>query len=128
MNKKRVMYIIAFVILFLIEVVIAVYVHDRFIRPYVGDVLVVVVLYCLVRSLFPEKIRLMPIYIFIFAAFVEFMQYFNIVEMLGLQDNRIARIVIGSTFDWGDILCYFVGCLILGLYEAIIYKVEKNEK
>lgn len=128
MNKKRVMYILAFIILFLIEAVIALYVHDRFIRPYIGDVLVVVVLYCLARIIFPEKIRLMPVYILIFAVFVEFLQYFDIVEILNLQNNKIARVIIGSTFDWGDILCYFAGCLLLGVYEVVVYRLEKNKQ
>ena len=44
---KRIGYAIATVILLLIEVLIAVYVHDAFVRPYIGDVLVVVVIYTL---------------------------------------------------------------------------------
>ena len=41
---KRIGYAIATVILLLIEVLIAIYVHDAFVRPYIGDVLVVVVI------------------------------------------------------------------------------------
>ena len=64
----------------------------------------------------------MPLYIFIFSAFVEILQYFKLVEVLGLQDNRFARIVIGSVFDWKDILCYGVGCILLYWYEKLIDK------
>ena len=46
-NMKRIGYAIATVVLLLIEVLIAVYVHDAFVRPYIGDVLVVVVIYTL---------------------------------------------------------------------------------
>ena len=35
---KRIGYAIATVILLLIEVLIALYVHDAFVRPYIGDV------------------------------------------------------------------------------------------
>ena len=41
---KRIGYAIATVILLLIEVLIAIYVHDAFVRPYIGDVLVVIVI------------------------------------------------------------------------------------
>ena len=41
--------VIAF-ILFVIEVLIALYVRDSIIRPYVGDFLVVIMLYCFVRA------------------------------------------------------------------------------
>ena len=40
--KKRIFYIISFLVIFCIEVLIALYVRDRFIRPYVGAMLVVV--------------------------------------------------------------------------------------
>lgn len=119
---SRIKYLVAFIIFFIIEVLIAVYVHDDFIRPYVGDILVVILLYCFVKVFVPYKVKLMTLYIFIFSAFVEILQYFKLVEMLGLQDNRFARIVIGSVFDWKDILCYGVGCILLYGYEKLIDK------
>ena len=42
---KRLYYLIVFITLMVIEVLIAVYVHDSFIRPYIGDILVMGVLY-----------------------------------------------------------------------------------
>ena len=123
--KKRLFYFLMTVILFLMEVFIAIYVHDSFIRPYIGDVLVVIVIYMFIRIIIPEKIKLLPLYVFIFAVFVEIMQYFNIVKVLGLESNRILSIAIGSSFDLKDILCYAVGCNIMGVYE---YALCKNDK
>ena len=123
--KKRLFYFLMTVILFLMEVFIAIYVHDSFIRPYIGDVLVVIVIYMFIRIIIPEKIKLLPLYVFIFAVFVEIMQYFNIVKVLGLESNRILSIAIGSSFDLKDILCYAVGCSIMGVYE---YALCKNDK
>ncbi len=117
MKQKRIIYVIATVLLLAIEVCIALFVHDRFIRPYVGDMLVVIVIYTFVRIFIPEKCRLLPLYIFLFAAGVEVLQWIGIVELLGLQDNRFFRVLIGSTFDVKDILCYGVGCVLLGVYE-----------
>ena len=54
----------------LIEVLIAIYVHDAFVRPYIGDVLVVVVIYTFIRIFVPERCKLLPLYVFIFAALV----------------------------------------------------------
>ena len=48
MMKKRIFYIISFLVIFCIEVLIALYVRDNFVRPYVGDVLVVVLVYSFV--------------------------------------------------------------------------------
>lgn len=119
-NKvKRINYAVAFLIILLIEVMIALFVHDTVIRPYVGDVLVVVVLYLAVRVIVPDRCRYLPLYVFLFAVMVECLQYFNLVQMLGLENNTFARIIIGAIFDVKDILCYGVGCILLGIYEWI---------
>lgn len=118
--NKRIGYAVATLILLVIEVLIALFVHDQFVRPYLGDVLVVIVIYTLVRTLIPEKCPMLPLYIFIFAAGVEILQYFHIVSILGLEDNPFFRVLIGSVFDGKDIACYAVGCVILGGYEVLL--------
>ncbi len=124
-RKKRMIYLFATIVLFGIELLIALFVHDDFVRPYVGDVLVVVLLYTFVRIFLPEGVRLLPLYIFLFAAGVELLQYFRIAELLGLSDNRVLSVVIGSVFDVKDILCYGVGCVLLWVYEKMFDKKEK---
>ncbi len=113
--EKRIYYIILTIILLAVEVLIALFVHDQFVRPYIGDVLVVVVIYAFVRIWIPESVRLLPLYVFLFAAGVEILQYFNIVELLGVQDNVFLRTIIGTSFDVKDILCYAAGCVLIWL-------------
>ena len=128
-RKKRTAYLIASLVFFGIELLIALFVHDNFVRPYVGDVLVVVLIYTVVRILIPEGVRLLPLYIFLFAAGVEVLQYFRIVEVLGLSDHRILSVVIGSVFDVKDIMCYGAGCVLLGVYETVIlYRMQKKKE
>ncbi len=117
MNKERILYIITTILLLVIETLIALYVRDDFIRPYFGDVLVVIVIYTFIRIFIPEKVRWLPIYIFIFATFVEFMQLIGIVNILGLERNSFWSILIGTSFDVRDILCYATGCAVLVIYE-----------
>lgn len=126
MSKKRLFNFILFVIFLAIEVLIALYVHDDFVRPYLGDALVVVVLYFFIRVWIPEKYRWLPGAIFFFAAAVEVLQYFRLVELLGVENNVFLRTVLGSTFDIKDIVCYGVGCLLLGLYEWMVYGKKKG--
>lgn len=111
--KINMKYGIAFIILFIVEAFIALFVRDTIIRPFVGDVLVVILVYAFIRIFVAKPIKLLPIYVFLFAAAVEAMQYFNIVQLLNLQDNALARVVLGTTFDVKDILCYLVGAIIL---------------
>ena len=84
LGKKRLVYLFATLILLGIEVLIALFVHDKFVRPYVGDVLVVMVIYMFVRVFVPEKVSLLPLLVFLFATGVEALQAVNIVEVLGL--------------------------------------------
>jgi hypothetical protein len=121
-DKQRLGYLAAFLLLVTAEVLIALLVHDAFIRPYFGDVLVVVVIYCFLRVLFPSGVRLLPLYVFLFAATIEGLQYFDLVHLLHLDGSRFFRILLGSVFDWADIACYAAGGLLLGLWEVIRYR------
>lgn len=126
-RKQRIKYLIASAVLVLIEVLIAIYVHDTFIRPYIGDMLVVIVLYCVARVMILDKCKLLPLWIFVFAVCVEGLQYFNILQVLGVEDNTFLRILLGATFDWKDIACYGMGCLLLGIYEWFIRRNRKEK-
>lgn len=115
--NKRLMYIFTFIILTAAEVLIALYVHGSFVRPYIGDVLVMGVLYCLIRSFLPDGIRLLPLWLFLVGILAEVLQYFNLSYVLSLQDNVFIRILLGSTFDLKDVACYGAGCLIISILE-----------
>jgi Protein of unknown function (DUF2809) len=110
-------YFVAFISIFLVEVLIAVVFKDSFIRPFFGDLLVVILLYCFVRTFFKLNMKNAVIGVLVFAFMVEFAQYFKLVEVLGLEGNRLARIVIGSTFDPFDLLAYTLGAIAVVLIE-----------
>ncbi|MEO6132367.1 MAG: DUF2809 domain-containing protein [Saprospiraceae bacterium] len=105
------------IFIFLIEVVIAFFIHDHLIRPYIGDALVVVLLYCLIKSLLKLNVLIVVLFVLIFSFAVEFMQYMNIVAKLGLQNSKIARTVIGTSFSWIDLLTYIAGAAIVIIVE-----------
>lgn len=129
-NPSRKSFFIYAVLLFLTEVLIALYAPAGFIRGFVGDVLVVILLFCMARAVVPpvfnpvanskdEGIKRLfqtpwlAFAVLLFAFAIEFGQYGSLVDKLGLGGNRLARIVIGSHFDPLDLVAYFVGYLIL---------------
>ncbi|SHJ82130.1 Protein of unknown function [Clostridium cavendishii DSM 21758] len=120
--KLNIKYILAFIILLLTEIFIALFVHDTIIRPYIGDILVVILIYTLIKGFTKKSIRHLPIYLFLFATTVEIMQYFHIVRVLHLEKHKIIATIIGDSFDLQDILCYFIGTMILIMFE----KMSKN--
>lgn len=110
-------YFLLTVLLFAIEVCIALLVHDDFVRPYFGDVLVVILIYCFVKSFLRVSVTKAAIAVLLFAFSIETLQYLTIVEKLGLEKNKIARTVIGTSFEWGDILAYIAGIVIVIVFE-----------
>lgn len=116
MTRKRFLNLAAFLALLVIEILIALFVHDSFIRPYVGDVLAVAVVYFFLRIFIPEKYPWLPAAVLAFAVLAEGLQYFHLAERLGIT-NPLLRTVLGSVYDTKDIACYAVGCVFLAAYE-----------
>jgi len=118
-------YLALTVLLFITEVLIAVYMHDAFIRPYGGDVLVGILIYCFVKSFVNTPVVPTALIVLVFCYAIEILQYFNYVQLLGLQNVKLARIVLGIGFSWIDMLCYTAGMLIVILVERIIHPEKR---
>jgi hypothetical protein len=110
-------YFVWALVLFIVEVFIALYVRDAIIRPYVGDFLVVIMVYCFIRAFIKARPGAVAVFTLLFAYLVEFLQYANLLEALGLQDDRLARIILGSSFEWIDMLAYTLGVLTIWLID-----------
>lgn len=111
-------YLLLSILLFLVEVGIALFVKDRFVRPYVGDFLVVILLYFFVRTFLDAPPRWVALGVLTFAFAVEVGQHFQLVKLLGLNDSELARTVIGTGFDWGDLLAYALGVGVVFLVDT----------
>ena len=106
-------------LLFCSEVCIATFLTKGFIRHTFGDFLVVILMYCTIRSFMKTK----PIYlastVLIIAFVIEFLQLYNLLEYLNLSDNTLATIILGSTFETSDLVAYTFGII-------SIYLIDKN--
>lgn len=110
--KRR--YFIFTLLIFFTELIIALFIHDGIIRPYIGDFLVVILIYCFIRSFFNLPVLSTAVFVLLFSYMVETLQYFKIVERLGLQNYKLAGVIIGTSFGWTDILAYTLGiCFVL---------------
>ena len=107
------------VALFLIEVLIAIYVHDDFIRPYFGDFLVVILMYCFLRTFTNPGVKATVLAVLLFSYLIEVLQYLNFVEWIGLGNSEIARTLIGTSFAWMDLVAYTAGCVAILWFERI---------
>ena len=103
--KKRLICAGIFAAILGIEILIALFVHDRFVRPYLGDVLAVVCVYFLARIFLHGRPRYLSVFVTAFAFLVELVQLTPLSEIL---PSPLA-VIVGGTFDFKDLLCYFAG-------------------
>lgn len=120
-------YFFAAIFLFLLLLFIAAFVRDSFVRPYGGDLLVVIFLYCLLKSFLRIPVKNAIFGVLGFAIAVEIIQYFRMIHLLGLEKNKIAVTVLGSYFEWLDILFYALGALLIYVAETWVLKRRKKE-
>lgn len=110
-------YLLAAGLLFAVEAGIAAYAHDPVVRPYGGDVLATVLLYCLLRSGSAGPASRTVWAALLLSYLVEATQYAHLVERLGFGHSPLARLVLGSQFAWGDLLAYSLGAGLAGAAE-----------
>lgn len=124
--KFNLKYLLLTIFIFLVEVLIATVLKDQFfIRAYLGDVIVVMLLFTFAKSFLIVNDTKLILGIFAFSCVIEFAQFFNIAEKLGFQPGSLMYIVIGNSFSWIDILCYAVGCLLLYFFVKFYKSKEK---
>lgn len=108
-----------------VEVYIGFYMHDAIIRPFGGDFLVVILLYCLVKSFINFPVLLTAGWVLVFAYAVEISQYFHLVSMLGLQRSKLATLLLGTSFSYIDLLTYTLGILLVIIVENLRISLKK---
>ena len=118
--KFNKLYFVLAVLLFVIEVLIALFAHDTIIRPYGGDVLVVMLISCAIKSFLDTPVVNTALSVLAFSFVIETLQYLNIVDKLGLQNSTIAATTIGNSFAWIDLFAYTIGIILILLFEKII--------
>ncbi|MEO1216544.1 MAG: DUF2809 domain-containing protein [Bacteroidota bacterium] len=110
-------YFLACILLLLVEVLIAAFAKDSFIRPYVGDFLVVMLIYAFLKSFTHLSVWQAAMGSLVFSYLVEFSQYLGLIKWLGLKNNLAAKLILGNAFSWEDMLAYTLGILLVLIVE-----------
>lgn len=111
-------YFLLSLLFFLIEIAIAKYVTG-WIRSYLGDVLVIMLIYSAVMTIIKLNKKVVVLLTLILAFAIEFSQYFKLAELLGFEKGSIAYIVLGNTFSVEDLICYLVGGFVILIIESM---------
>lgn len=127
MFRFNLRYFLLTILLFVVEVLIALFLNDPIIRPYGGDVIVVMLVYCFVKSFVDFPVLPTTVGVLLFAFGIEVLQYLRFVELVGLQDNKLATTLIGHSFSWVDMLCYVIGAGLIILFEWREIRLSESE-
>ena len=111
--------------IFLIEIAIAFIVKTGFIRYTLGDYLVVILLYAIIRGCTNLKVWVSALVVLLIAYVIEFLQLANVLTYFNLQNDRTANLIFGSTFQMGDLLAYTLGVITILIFEYY-YAYNKN--
>jgi len=126
MIRFRVRYFLTSLLLLGVEIFIGAYMHDPVIRPYGGDFLVVILLYCLVRSFWDVRIVAAAVGVLLFSYLIEAGQYFGLADRLGFRGNSLMRVILGNYFTWTDIMAYTLGIVSVLWVERVKYKHQNT--
>jgi len=107
-----------------VEIFIAERMHDAIIRPFGGDYLCVILLYCLIRSFWRLPVGPLAAAVLVFAYGVEVSQYFHLADRLGFTRPSFIRILMGYEFSWLDMICYTLGIITVLIVEKITHRNE----
>lgn len=105
----RPMYAAAALAMLAIETAIALFVHDDFVRPHLGDSLAVVLVYLAIRAGTRLGMVQSVLAALAVAFAIEFGQYVHLVRLLGLEWSAVARCLLGTGFDPRDFVAYLAG-------------------
>lgn len=102
-------YFLWFLLLLATEIAIALFLKTGFIRHTFGDFLVVILIYCFIKSFWNTKPLTAGIFVLLTAYAIEFLQLSNFLEHLNLSNSTAATLIFGNTFQFGDLLAYTLG-------------------
>ena len=115
-------YILLSVLLFLLEIIIERETHDDFIRPYVGDFFVVMLVYTMIKSFLNSSTIPTALFVLLYSYLLEYTQYLQLSRHLGVENSWIGRLVLGNYFAWGDIVAYTGGVIVVVVLELSLAK------
>ena len=113
-------YAVIAIVLLVVEVLIALFVTDGFARGYLGDVLVVALVYAALLAVTRLGVTGALATTLGVALLVEVGQALGVLRALGLEDNRLAAIVFGGVFDVLDFAAYLAGGALVMIAETTL--------
>ncbi|WP_298392596.1 DUF2809 domain-containing protein [Flavobacterium sp.] len=104
-------YLIISCSILIVEIIIALFVNDQFIRPIFGDYLASILVFYLLATFLKTDLNKIAILSLLISYAIEFLQYIHILELLDLHKIKILNVLLGNSFSWTDMLAYTLGIM-----------------
>lgn len=115
MKNIKVKYLIISCVISILEITIALFVNDPFIRPIFGDYLASILVFYFLATFLKTDLNKIALLSLLISYIIEFLQYIHILELLHLGKIKILNILLGNSFSWTDMLAYTLGILTIVL-------------
>lgn len=125
--KKRIFAACGFAALLIIEIIIGTFCRG-FVRAYIGDVLIIPLIYCFVRIFYTRDNKFLPLAVGGLGILAEIIQYFDFCGIFGIDKSSLLGIIIGSHADIKDIICYTAGVIVIYIAEFAIARIFIDQK
>jgi hypothetical protein len=99
-----------------------------FIRGTIGDILVISLIYFFIKIFYDFNPLKLSVFTLLAAFITEFLQYIELIPLLGLEHNNITRLILGSVFDPYDLIAYTVGAVLVYIIDIRVVMKLSIEK
>lgn len=107
----------SFLFLLLTEIAIAIFFKGGFIRHVFGDYLVVLLLYCFLKSFLSISNNILASVTLLIAFTVELIQLTPLLKSIGLANHSLVNLIFGNTFSLTDLLAYTFGYITIIIFN-----------
>ena len=123
MIKFNKIYFTLFLILFITEILIAKY-ATGFLRHTIGDYFAVIFVYTFIKSFFKISIEKAVLITFAISFIIEFLQLSDLQNHFPKEYSEIFKIVLGTSFSFGDLVAYTLGIITIVLVEKYLKRTK----
>jgi Protein of unknown function (DUF2809) len=99
---------------------------SEYIVGYFADIMAVAIIYLTIKMIWEVSKYKLALGVLTIALIIEFSQLIKNSLFNAIRANTLGQIVIGGTFDWFDILAYFLGILLALSIDTFISQGDKK--
>jgi len=117
MKKKRVVYFSLVCVVILLGLISR---QLSFVPLFIGDLLWAVMMFFIVRFIFPERAPMLIVFISLTLCYaVEISQLYQAEWINSIRQTLPGRLILGQGFLWSDIVSYTLGILLALFFEQV---------